>query len=166
MVRRAARRFALVAAAGELAIALGIVTWPEGEAARGAEACFRAWLDNRGGIGPAEIRAGIAQVRKFFEQHGESRFSPWDGQNPDRPTTNRAGLRRSTDRGTEFYVFPEVFKSELCAGFDSRALAHEMVTRGLLVPGSDGLAAAACTLPLLGKKRVYHFAAAILGDEV
>lgn len=163
-VRRAIERFALVASAGELAIALGIVPWTEGEAAAGAGVCFKAWLEQRGGTGPAEVEGGISQVRRFFELHGEARFTPWDGAG-DRPTLNRAGLRRLTDGGVEFYVFPEVFKSELCSGFDSRVLARAMVDRGFLIPGSDGKISESCTLPGLGKKRVYHFRGSIMGDE-
>src|SRR5689334_18189728 len=53
-VARVARRFGLVAAAGELATALGVLPWPEGEAERAAARCFADWLAARGGVGPAE----------------------------------------------------------------------------------------------------------------
>ena len=54
-VRDVARRFALVATAGELARAWGVLPWPEGEAERGARAMFAAWLARRtGGAGAAE----------------------------------------------------------------------------------------------------------------
>jgi len=130
-VGRAASRFALVAAAGELAVAYGILPWPIGEATRGAAVCFEVWLEQRaGGVGAAEIAAGIAQILKFFEAHGESRFTEWsdeaspsgpfsdddDHHNKPRPTVNRAGFRRTNEYGrTEFFVFPETFKTELCA---------------------------------------------------
>ena len=40
-----------------------------------------------------EVTAGIAQVRQFIEQHGESRFSPWgmDGEDRDRSERRGAG---------------------------------------------------------------------------
>jgi putative DNA primase/helicase len=164
-VGRALGRFALVAAAGELAIALGVLPWPEGEATQGSGICFRAWVEQRGGTGSTEIAAGLAKVRKFFELHGESRFTPWDGAIADRPTSNRAGLRRLGDNGVEFYVFPEVFKTEICAGFDSRVLAREMAVRGLLIPGDDGRTSASCSLPGIGKRRVYHFSNLIMGGD-
>jgi uncharacterized protein (DUF927 family) len=41
-VLRVAGRFALIAAAGELATAFGITGWPDGEAERAAAVCFRA----------------------------------------------------------------------------------------------------------------------------
>ena len=74
-----ANRFALIAAGGALATALGVTGWPEGEAERAAAICFQAWLSRRGGAGNREIDAGIAQVRAFIEAHGSSRFEPaWE----------------------------------------------------------------------------------------
>ena len=71
---RAAGRFGLIAAAGELARGWGILPWPEGEAERAASTCFRAWLATRGGTEPQEIIEGLAQVRQFIEEHGNDRF--------------------------------------------------------------------------------------------
>ena len=76
-VSRVVRRFALVAAAGELATAFGIVPWESGNAIEAVGTCFGSWLEARGGIEPAEVTAGIAQVRLFIEMHGESRFTQW-----------------------------------------------------------------------------------------
>ncbi len=75
-IQRAATRYGLVAAAGELATALGITEWDAGDATWAARVCFQAWLDRRGHIGPAELQDGIDQVRRFFALHGESRFTP------------------------------------------------------------------------------------------
>ena len=182
-VGRAASRFALVAAAGELAVAYGILPWPIGEATRGAATCFNAWLEQRAaGAGAAEIAAGIAQITRFFELHGESRFTEWcdndsacnaffdddDGHhnaNQPHPTINRAGVRRKNAYGsTQFYVFPETFKTELCAGFDARLLTKELVKRGLLIAGKDGKPWQLVRLPGIGPKRVYHFSSRILTD--
>ena len=164
-VLRVLDEFALVAAAGELAISFSVLPWTAREPSDAAAPCFQAWLEQRGGTGAAEIDAGIAQIRKFFELHGESRFTSWDGGAvADRPTLNRAGLRRTVDDRVEFYVFPEVFRQELCAGFDARVMARALIDLGYLIPGPDGLSAASCMLPGLSKKRVYHFRDSILGD--
>jgi uncharacterized protein (DUF927 family) len=177
-VGRAVDRFGLVAAAGELAIAYGILPWETGEATKAAAACFEAWLDNRAaGTEAAEIAAGIAQIRKFFEAHGESRFTLWGdetatnkndaGSTPDiqRPTFNRAGFRRTIQGRIEFFVLPETFTTELCAGFDAKALARALIKRGLLIPGKDNKSAVSVTLPGIGKMRVYHFTSNILSDS-
>lgn len=74
---RAGHRFAIIAAAGELAAQFKIVPWPDGAASWAARVCFDAWLKARGGAGNQEPRDMLAQVRHFLEQHGESRFTPW-----------------------------------------------------------------------------------------
>ena len=43
VVRRGVQRFALAAAAGELAIEWGILPWPAGEAKKAAAKCLKAW---------------------------------------------------------------------------------------------------------------------------
>ena len=103
-VSRVASRFALIAAAGELATLWGIVPWPGGTASEAVAACFRAWLEHRGGTGPAEIREGLAQVRAFLEAHGSSRFeAAWeiDPVGPDHARDQPRGLppARCADRG-------------------------------------------------------------------
>ena len=75
-VGRGLRRVALVAAAGELATSMGITGWEPGEAWRAALRCVQDWIADRGGIGQADVEAGIRQVRAFFEAHGSSRFQP------------------------------------------------------------------------------------------
>jgi len=78
-VLRVAQRFGLIAAAGEIAVTAGVLPWAAGAATGAAARCFRDWLDERGGVEPAEIRNGLAQVRSFLLAHGMSRFLPaWD----------------------------------------------------------------------------------------
>ncbi len=54
-VSRVADRFALIAAAGELATAEGVTGWETGEAVLAAQRCFKDWLRERGGIGSSEV---------------------------------------------------------------------------------------------------------------
>lgn len=141
-VRRVALRFALAAAAGELATAKGLTGWQCGEAEAGARACFAAWLRSRGTEGAAEPAAMLAQVRLFLAQHGESRFSPWrDADESHKPRTiNRAGFRKSKDDGDglAYYVEAEVFRSEVCSGFDPRQVARTLANHGALRLDSNG----------------------------
>lgn len=162
---RMARRVALVAAAGELATSFEITGWQDGEATRAAGICFQAWLSARGGAERQEDAAALAQIRRFFELHGESRFSLWDSHD-DRVVPNRAGFRRLTPDGLEFYVFPEVFKTELCAGFDPRQVARLLVDRGWLKPSSEGKFQIHQRLPGIGSKKVYTFTTQAFGASV
>lgn len=170
-VHRAALRFALIGAAGELATKWQITGWQPGEAMQAATTCYKAWLAQRGGAGNLEELNMLAQVRRFFEAHGEARFTDWsrpvsnsEGHAPR--TINRAGYRKhNTDtvtdgRGeevvagthTEYYVLPETFKQEVCAGFDYRVVCKLLVRYGCLMvegksymrkerlPGGEGTA--------------------------
>jgi putative DNA primase/helicase len=161
-VRRVAQRFALIAAAGELAAAAGITDWPVGEAQRAAASCFAAWLGQRGTAGAPEPLAMLRQVRQFLEAHGESRFTPLD-DDPKRDTVNRAGFRRSVESGTEFLVLREAFRSELSAGFDVAAVAAALAAVGALKLDSDGAKTRKEYLPGIGRERCYVITPAVWG---
>jgi uncharacterized protein (DUF927 family) len=166
-VRRVAQRFALIAAAGELATEWGITGWPAGEAEAAALACFRAWIGARGTAGSAEPAAMLAQVRRFLESHGESRFAPWEGDPKDRPTINRAGFRKPTadGAGVEFFVLAEAFRAEICAGFDDRAVARVLIEAGALLPDSDGGATRKERLPGMDNVRCFRILPTIWGAD-
>jgi putative DNA primase/helicase len=131
-VSRAAARFALVGAAGSLATALGITGWDSETALWAAGVCIAAWLSRRGHLGPADIEAGIEQVRTFIQLHGSARFATAEGK--ERPVPNRVGFRADDC----YCIYPEVFRSEILAGWDWRVIADAMVKRELILPGKDG----------------------------
>ena len=156
-VRRVARRFALVAAAGELATAMGILPWPNGEATKGARRCFADWLAQRGGTEPAEVRNGIDSVRDFISRHGASRFVPWtDHASAIAAAVVRdwAGFMRKEDTGTTYYVFPEAFR-EACGGVAHDLVARALADRGMLKRDLAGKASRVERLPEMGTHRVY-----------
>jgi len=155
-VERVARRFGLVAVAGEMATHYGLTGWTEGEAARAARACFASWLEGFGGTGNREERATLEQVRAFFEAHGSSRFESVDATENLR-IVNRAGFYRGDGGVREFLVLPEAFKREVCQGLDTRTAMAVLVKAGWLQPGNDGKTAQKPRLPGLGPTRCYVF---------
>ena len=168
-VSRVAKRFALVAAVGEAAIKRGLLPWPEGEAINAARTCFSAWLSARGGIANFEASQAIAQVQRFLELHGESRFSQWiegfESYGPgDSRTFNRAGFRKTTAQNrTEYYVFPEVFRTEICEGLNAREVAKFLMHHHLLLTGADGKPQKSVRPPGMDNRRMYHLSADIMG---
>lgn len=164
-VLRVARRFGLVAVAGELATHYGVTGWPEGEAAQAASRCFAAWLDSFGGTGNREDRALMAQVRGFFETHGASRFEDM-AATVDQRIVNRAGFYRTgLDGAREYLVLPEAFKRDVCAGFDLKAATRCLLAQGWIVPGGDGRPTQKPRLPGIGTARVYAFTSKWAGAE-
>ncbi|MET3134768.1 putative DNA primase/helicase [Oxalobacteraceae bacterium GrIS 1.11] len=192
-VSRVATRFALVGEAGEIATRAGITGWASGEATSAARTCFAAWLEGRGGAGNVENVSILRQVSGFFQAHGEARFVSWHRATDDhKPNTiNRAGFRRMLngegaeinsnadhhkeygDRihpkdgeviEQEYFVLPEVFKNEICKGFNPKSVTRLLVERGLLMTDKDG-ATRKERLPGLGLVRCYRFKPGIVGIE-
>ena len=154
-VQRALRRFALIAAAGELAVQKGILPWGQGEAEQAAKRCFAAWLAGRGGEGAAEDMAALEQVRQFLQAHGGSRFQPID-KDAGYVVHNRVGFTRQTTLGeTEFLIPAEQWKGEVCQGLSATRVAKLLAERGALVPDSQSKSSQTVKLPDLGRTRCY-----------
>ena len=137
-VERAAGRFGLISAAGELAARLGIVPWPAGAARDAAAWALGRWIELRGGTEPAEARQAVESVRLFIEQHGDARFASVD--DPDaRPVANRAGYRKGNGAEREWWVLPEVWRTEICAGQDAQFVARALAGAGMLRTQAEGL---------------------------
>jgi len=163
-----AGRFGLVACAGEFGTAWSVLPWPTGEARKAAAQCFRDWLDARGGSGATEVTAGLAQVRAFFQVNGAARFETWGESSQDIKTINRAGFRRKDETTGEwsFYVFQDVFKTEVCQGQNHMMILRELKTRGLLLTQEARGLTVKPRIPGVGSGlRFYHFPPAILGSD-
>ena len=176
---RAAARFGLAAAAGELATALGVTGWPDGTATAAANACLAAWLAERGGAGNLEGDAIVQRLRLVVERYGESRFTRWDAiaakTDDHAPRTgDRLGFRRTMEHGAgdllyttvTYYFLATAWREEVFKGMNLRNVNRELIARGILAPAADGKAAQAVTLPGMPKGRAYVVAgAALLSDE-
>lgn len=164
-VQRVARRFALVAFAGELASHYGITGWQQGQATAAAKTCFTAWLEGFGGGGNKEGRALLEQVRAFIELHGASRFEELGATHAQR-VPNRAGFMRTNEAGQrEYLVLPEVFKRELCKGFALSAACKELQGAGWLLTKEATRYTQKPRLPEIGATRVYVLGAGVLEGE-
>ncbi|MET0753092.1 MAG: hypothetical protein ABWZ66_06950 [Pyrinomonadaceae bacterium] len=137
-VFRVASRFALVALAGELATESGVNGWKLGTATAAEKEIFQNWLSNREGAGGSDAENAIRQVRHFLEQHGQSRFQSLPVIETDR-VFERVGYKRKNNYDeTEYLIFPENFRAEVCKGFDAKFVAAELAARGYLIKGSGG----------------------------
>lgn len=166
-VQRVGRRFALVAAAGELATVAGVTGWPEGTATEAARRCFNAWLGSRpAGLGAAEDEQIMRQVRQWFAMHGEARFTDWRSEAAGVPlhkTQNRAGWVRATKDGAQWFVLPDVFRAEICKGTSERVALKLLADRGHLQREGAHFASRAAP-PGIGKVSVYRIKSTLLAD--
>lgn len=196
-VERVASRFALVAVGGEMATDAGLTGWAKGEASKGVYACFKSWLENRGGLGDLEEMAIIQQVRQFIAEHGDSRFqwvhrandshAPkiiiragykiWITEDGDR-ISNKVDhyMEYGDDKPApaeksycEYLVFDDVFKNELCKGFDYKLAQKVLAGKGYLRVAKEGDKVRYTRkerIPGVGPARVYCIMPSLLeGDD-
>lgn len=153
-VDRAAQRLGLIAAAGELASKLGIVPWATGTAWEAAAWALGQWIAGRGGTEPAEASQAIEQVRLIISQHGESRFEAI-GDSDSRPVQNRLGWRKGDGADREWWIAPEVWRAEFCAGLDPGFVAKTLAERDMLrTQGGRGFQ---CKVNLGGDRRAWAY---------
>ena len=136
-VRRVARKFGLVAVAGELAIKLGILPWDKGEALEAAVYAFGLWLKHRGTSGSLDLQQTLERIRDLFEKSSEARFDVVlvsgdmaEFQRP--PAPNRLGWTKGNGADRRWYVLPGTFEKEICAGFDAPTLISVLLEKGVL----------------------------------
>ena len=164
---RVGTRFALTAAAGELATHAGITGWQKGQAMGAAQICFDNWLNNYGHGGEHEQRQIIEHIKGFIEQHGASRFQPCHKdtfQDFELKTVNRVGYH-NYDTG-EYYFSMASFDKEVCSPFSKTKVLQVLDDAGLLNVTESERKTRKVSLPFEKKpKRVYAVKNDILSYE-
>lgn len=121
---RVANYFALVAVSGEMATIAGITGWKSGTAIRSVKNIFNHWISDFEQVGDYEDVEILNQVRTFFTLHGTSRFELINTEFSEQSKIyNRLGFIKNERDGRNFYVYPEIFKQEICKSFDSKVVA-------------------------------------------
>lgn len=139
--------------------------WPKGMAKQAAASCFKAWLEDFGSQGSREERAILSQVRSFFESHGASRFENANNPNAN-PIHQRAGFYRTDDQGFRLYmVLSEVYRKEICQGFEPKMVNQVLLNAGWIEPGKDGNASQKLRIKGIGIPRCYVFTDKIWSDN-
>ena len=159
-VRAVARRFALVAIAGELATEAGVTGWELRQAWHAAGETFAAWLQKRGSAEAGEDLAAIDRVRAAIEKNWRHRFALFDldrsetksqAETEKRPMPidrgpvsglGSLGWRRWTERneseggGQWTYFFHTSGWREVLGPLDPVQAARALERHGFLVPGA------------------------------
>lgn len=146
-VMRVLASFSLVAFAGELAAAWGVVPWQKGEASSAAGALFEEWLKDRPTRGNSEDAQIIAHVRGVLERTWQSKFVDWHRATEDKADLSRMaavhdslGFRKRDvpfdehDPRYNFYITRARFAEEFAAkgGFKPKRVAALLKARGVL----------------------------------
>lgn len=148
-VGRVGRRFAVVAAAGELAACWGLVPWPAGAASEAARALFWRWADGFGRDTSREQRAVLLALRNFIlenpaefggigaEDPVEDELPSAGGRAGEGRSMKSAGWRRT--RGMEvFYCLHSAGWAKALKGVaDPKEAAKVVRDAGFLEPDTD-----------------------------
>jgi putative DNA primase/helicase len=123
VVPRAALRFALVAAAGEIATELRLTGWKKGESFRAAKECFASWMEHRKTFEP--VAMAVDRVQKFIVEN-TARFELVGGG------VHLNGSKVGYQKKGEFLILPDVFRDFVCAGTNPETVADALDRAGYL----------------------------------
>jgi uncharacterized protein (DUF927 family) len=182
-VRTVARRFGLIAIAGELATEAGITGWKPGEAEAAAAACFATWLAARGSNGAREDMEALARIRACLGADGQARFELWKDRHAapeaqadmEPPPEGRAVMKRLGWRrwvpdaaapggGTWDYYFTTDGFREALGGLQPGPAARALAAAGHLRLGAKGTTVTV-RIPGVGPVACYQVHASIMAGE-
>jgi len=182
-VRSVARRFGLIALAGNLATDAMITGWGqvadtgERQAQWMARTCFMAWLNERGTVGTHEDAQAVLQLRKFIAENKSSRFEDWkpppeSQQEPDEVappvekfrTMKSVGWRKFV-AGEYLYLLTTTGIHEALEGLNFKAALKVLVARGLILPRSPKETATTLRVPGAGPQKLYQVPSAVISAE-
>lgn len=125
--RRVAKRFAIAAAALELAAP--VTGLPVGVGMAGVKQCFDEWLEANG-AGKHEDRRIIEQAEDFIAQYAlGTRFMEWSDKSTNK---DHAGYRKQEGEKMELWVIRRVFADEIAQSFDESKVCRVLADNGLL----------------------------------
>ena len=138
-VARVARKFALVAAAGEIAIEAGILPFEKFAASLHCAILFSNWLNKRGGCGSQEFKGIVDRLKSLIREGINSRFLNADGGDENK-NIKAAGYKKIGTDGTleEYWFNPDIFVGEIMQHRDAKVFYPQLITGGFIEPDKDG----------------------------
>ncbi|QMT44192.1 DUF927 domain-containing protein [Neisseria dentiae] len=138
---RVAKRFALVAAALELATEWGITGFNSGDGVAGVLACFDAWYE-REGKGNYEERQILQRAADFIQSKGNSEmFGRLESIGIDgghQTSRYHAGyVEQRNGYPPVYYLTREAFEIEICGGYDKDFVCKVLYDAGWLQKSSN-----------------------------
>ncbi|MGI9339903.1 MAG: DUF927 domain-containing protein, partial [Psychrobacter sp.] len=163
---RVAKRFAIVAAAGEMATRADITGWQAGQATTAVRVCLDNWLDNYGRDGEHEQRQIIEHIKAFIEQFGSSRFQPCHSsayQDFAPKINDRVGYH---NYDTDEYYFTTSTFDKVCSPFNKSKVLQVLDEAKLLNVTEHDRKTCKVSLPFKkSRTRVYAVKSDILNYE-
>jgi len=159
-VARVARKFALVAAAGEIAIEAKILPFNKFDAMLHCAILFKNWLNKRGGSGSQEFKGIVDRLRSLIQEGINSRFLNADGTDENKSPRDNAGYKKLEYDSVlqeqvikEFWINPDVFNKEVMQYRDAKVFYPQLIKGGFIIPDKDGVHVASRERPAKEKQR-------------
>jgi putative DNA primase/helicase len=159
-VQRVISKFSLIAACGEICIALKLLPFEELEVSKSCKELLKNWINSRGGTLPQEILEAIKNLQEFIEEHGNSRFEDaWSDE--QKLIHNRAGFRKLEEDLDEnniwsYYFLPSAF-NKLIGNANKADVCNYLKSKGILeIERSSGKSAKKIRIKNFGITRCYH----------
>jgi putative DNA primase/helicase len=143
-VERVAKKFALVAAIGEVTIIGNILPFKEMSISESCKILFDRWLDQRGGKDSHELQDIIERLRVLTQEGANSRFLDADGSDENKNIQKIAGYKKIDGDGQEepeikeFWFLPDVFIREVLCNKNKKVFMPQLIKMGYIVPESGG----------------------------
>jgi putative DNA primase/helicase len=139
-VRRATRKFAILAAALEMAADAGLTGWTREESFQAVCTTWQRWLSVFG-LASRDDERLIEQANAALASHQFSRFVLLPQTDKEPIVPNMLGYKRVDANGdTIFFVLSHAFKDEIAKGYEPKKACKVLHDAGMLgkPPGHDG----------------------------
>jgi putative DNA primase/helicase len=162
---RVAKRFALIYAAGALAVDANILPFGSDDIKDAISTCYMSWASSN--IGSSDFETGkiLSQVRQYLQSNSCSQFFELENK-LDIPFRGKcSGFKMKNEHGEiEWLVLNEIFRNEVCRGLDFRKVIRVLTRLNIIKQDKTGKSSLPMRLPELGLVRVYHLGANIFED--
>ena len=141
-----AQSFALVAIAGELAIANELLAWEKSDAKKAIKKCFLAWAKHEQQNKPFSEQEFVSYLQQFFATEADGKFLPFSHFDP-KNESGLAGYRHVVDGAPAFLVFPNYFEDVLCPHVGKAVAIRILLQCNVLVVGARDTPTKQLTIP-------------------
>lgn len=132
---RTARLFAAAMTGAELASQLHILPLPSDGVIAAIESCFSDWLALQPKQASYEDDKILRQAIDFLQTHDLLFNNP---ESPFMPPRECPGyVKRYHENETEYYIYPKVFRDEICRGFDEKKVMEVLHQCEWLCKGAE-----------------------------
>ncbi len=159
--RRVLDRLGVILLAGLLAARFAIVPFTEDEIIKSIRHVRDLWLEDSHDI--SDVTRAIAAIINFLQTQ-VSRFKKIPVETTDNEKFEPRDLAGFITHD-QYYIFPEVFRNEVCAGFDCASVCDELKTLGFLVTQEGSKHVSRRSTPLNSRTSVYVLNKSILAYE-